>query len=191
VEQGLPFSFPQKLKSFRLRGLFITGLERAYLDESRGGCIGEEACFAVANSNVTDFSNSTSSLPIPRTRIHPAALFPRSRGRDVDWPSAGATVSPNRSWHYLSPLPLYHFPLLLCDWPTGARSSPVFSVASELFLPPCGPVILNYIITFYRMTQSHSLILVMSSIFSPGLWPQFYYNGTISVVVILLMSDSC
>jgi hypothetical protein len=72
VEQGLPFSFPQKLKSFRLLGLFITGLERAYRDESRGGCIGEEDCFAVANSNVTDFSNSPSSLPTPeRASVRP------------------------------------------------------------------------------------------------------------------------
>jgi hypothetical protein len=42
-EQGLPFSFPHKLKSFRLLGLFTTGLEWAYLDESRGRCLGEEA----------------------------------------------------------------------------------------------------------------------------------------------------
>jgi hypothetical protein len=152
VKQGLPFSFPQKLKSFRLLGSFITGLERAYLDESRVGCIGEEACFAVANSNVTDFSNSPSSLPTQRTRVHPASLFPHSSRRAVNWPSAGATVSPNRSWHFFSPLPFYRFPLLLCDWPTAARSSLVFSVASELSLPPYGPVILNYLITFYRMS---------------------------------------
>jgi hypothetical protein len=54
--------------------------------------------------------------------VRPAALFPRSGGRAVYWPSAYATVSPNRSWHYCSLLPFYRFPLLLCDWPTVARS---------------------------------------------------------------------
>jgi hypothetical protein len=31
----------------------------------------------------------------------------------------------------------------------------------------------------------------MSSIFFHGLLPQFYYSGTISVLVILMISDSC
>jgi hypothetical protein len=82
VEQGLPFSFPQKLKSFRLLGLFTTDLERAYLDESRG--LGEEACSFVANSNMTGFSSSPPSLHTPQMRVFPAAFFARSSGRAVD-----------------------------------------------------------------------------------------------------------
>jgi hypothetical protein len=68
------------------------------------------------------FPSSPPSLHTLQTRVCTAALFPRSGGRAVDWPSAYATSSPNRSRHYFSPLSFYRFPLLLCDWPTLARS---------------------------------------------------------------------
>jgi hypothetical protein len=62
---------------------------------------------------------------------------PRSDGRAVDWPSAYATVSPNRSWHHCSPLPFYLTSLVIGR--PLPLASPVFSLASELSPPPMGP----------------------------------------------------
>jgi hypothetical protein len=82
--------------------------------------LGEEDSWLI--SRYWLFPSSPPSLHTLQMRVHPDALFPRSGGRAVDWPLAYATVSQNRSWHYFSPLPFHRFPLLLCDWPTVARS---------------------------------------------------------------------
>jgi hypothetical protein len=70
-------SFPQKLESLRLFGIFITSLERAYLDEGRSRFLGEEV--SLEFKLILAFSKLSSLLTYSANALPPGRAFPALR----------------------------------------------------------------------------------------------------------------